>query len=238
MPTYFRNSPLLTIDESVFLSIGNEPKECEQRNKHDDEGYFASNNEEVGRESGNSPSYSHEEHDGAKSGKCSRVTETLTLSIRSDLQVLQDFTYLSKDHSAVAKVASMIKETVTVAKSLLPVDSGLVLRPTPQKKNIKGILQSASTSRPLPSRKCRRRLSLFDRYKKRVGRAADRVKRGAFVSLDVTFEPQPKRRCINKTYGKELVTNRHVRKSSIKNRKKYQQSDKHVIIHRQRLIHT
>ena len=76
--------------------------------------------------------------------------------------------FISQNHSVLTRVASMIKETVNLAKSLLPEGCELILQPTSEKNNIRGLLQKITTLCPLPSQKCRRRLSLFDRYKKHV----------------------------------------------------------------------
>ena len=226
LPTYFRNSPLISIDESISSNIQHsdlkvyeemKPQVILNKDENEEENDFNSscksthNVQEDGRKDGEKDvqedGNNHEESDSQFGGKCSRGIEVLTGSMRSDLHVLQDFTYLSKDHSALTIVASMIKETVNLAKSLLPEGCGLILRPTPEKRNIRGLLQNITTLCPLPSRKCRKRLSLFDRYKKRVGRGADKVKKGAFISLDEVNAPQPKWQCIEQkpSYGKKLV---------------------------------
>ena len=57
----------------------------------------------------------------------------LAVSLRSNLQLLQDFTYLCKETSALKTVGSYIEGAVQSANSSLKREGGLILQPTPEK---------------------------------------------------------------------------------------------------------
>lgn len=111
-----------------------------------------------------------------------KAIDPLAVSLRSKLQLLQDFSYLCKDKAALATVNDCVESAVQTADSLLKREGGLVLHSTPEKRR-KVSKETTDKLRCLPSRKRKKRLSLFDRYKKRVGKFADSVKAGSQVTI-------------------------------------------------------
>jgi len=55
----------------------------------------------------------------------------LAVSLRSKLQLLQDFSYICKDEVSLATVNDCVESAVCAANSLLKCKGGLVLQPTP-----------------------------------------------------------------------------------------------------------
>ena len=111
-----------------------------------------------------------------------KAIDPLAISLRSKLQLLQDFSYLCKDKASLATVNNCVESAVHAANSLLKREGGLVLQPTPEKRR-KVSKETTDKLRCLPSRKRKKRLSLFDRYKKRVGKFADSVKAGSQITI-------------------------------------------------------
>ena len=101
--------------------------------------------------------------------------------MRFKLQLLQDFSYLCKDETSLAAIVDCIGKAVTTANTLLKREGGLVLQPTPEKRRKVNV--DTSKLRPLPSHKRKKKLSLFDRYKNRVGKFADVVKASSHIYI-------------------------------------------------------
>ena len=220
LPAYFRNSPLISIDDDVKsveqrsgrlpdTSGVNENEELQGMELHEISSE-ADNLSVVGEWSdapASPPSHSDLEDSNLTTSRClegtvigdelgeekeaevpSKESLHVATALRSNLQVLQDFTYLCKDPSSLKAIANSIERVVSDAKSLLPREGGLVLRPTPQKQKLSAcgpLSQKVAGIRSLPSRTCKKKLSLFDRYKRRAGRYADMVKAAAHVPVTV-----------------------------------------------------
>ena len=114
-----------------------------------------------------------------------KTIDPLAVSLKSKLQLLQDFSYLCKDKASLGTVINCVESAVQTADSLLKREGGLVLQSTPEKRR-KISKETTDKLRCLPSRKRKKRLSLFDRYKKRVGKFADSVK----AASQITIQPE------------------------------------------------
>lgn len=220
LPAYFRNSPLISIDDDVIsveqrsgrlpdTSGVNENEELQGMELHEISSE-ADDLSVVGEWSdapASPPSHSDLEDSNLTTSRClegtvigdelgeekeaevpSKESLHVATALRSNLQVLQDFTYLCKDPSSLKAIANSIERVVSDAKSLLPREGGLVLRPTPQKRKLSAcgpLSQKVAGIRSLPSRTRKKTLSLFDRYKRRAGRYEDMVKAAAHVPVTV-----------------------------------------------------
>ena len=129
----------------------------------------------------------------------SKAINSLAVSLRSNLQCLQDFSYLCKEKASLTTVNNCIESALHTANSFLKREGGLILQPTPEKRR-KVSKEKANKLRCLPSRKRKKRLSLFDRYKNRVGKFADTMKASSHISIPESKAKQVNRKTIVKKY--------------------------------------
>ena len=146
--------------------------------------------------------------------------DPLAVSLRSKLQFLQDFSYLCKDESSLATINDSIGSAVSTANSLLKREGGLVLQPTPEKRR----KVDSSKLRCLPSRKRKKKLSLFERYKNRVGKFADTVKASSHISVLSDHEAKVKHLKLVKS--KKTIVKKYKKMQKDKAEKKKEAAEK------------
>ena len=59
---------------------------------------------------------------------------SLAVSLRFNLQCLQDFSYLCKENASLTTVNNCIESALHTANSFLKREGGLILQPTPEKR--------------------------------------------------------------------------------------------------------
>lgn len=104
----------------------------------------------------------------------------MSVMLRSNLQLMVDFSYTCKNPHSLRDINAKIQEIVQHTKAILPTESGLTISsPISVKRKKLCTPASAKKIRPLPMPKRKTKLTLFQRYKNRSGRFADKVKAGA-----------------------------------------------------------
>ena len=109
----------------------------------------------------------------------------LAENLRVSLQQLVDFSYTCKDEGVLREADKRINSVLTFALSKTKNEEGLVPRQSPAKR--RKLCEPSSTAaklRDLPQlRRVPKRKSLFEKYKRRVGLFADKVRSRSHLSI-------------------------------------------------------
>ena len=190
LPDYFINSPFITIDHDSLPSGTNKASTVS----------FAS-----------SPSIDQTSDTIPPGTTTADVLPTnvsvseLSQRLRSNLKLLTDFSYICRDPASLENINKKVEELLCHCKSSLPAESGLTLLPSPAKKrkictpSHSTVSKKISKLRPLPLHKRKRKLTLFEKYKNRVGRFADTIK-AASTSEESNFVLLSSKTMANRKY--------------------------------------
>lgn len=110
----------------------------------------------------------------------------MSQKLQSNLKLLSDYSYTCKHYSGLKKVNDKVSAVLEDALSTLPTEKKLILRMSPSKKKQKTLLSRNIQNYILYQWKDIKRLSLFEKYKSRVGTFADKVK--VKSQVNVTME--------------------------------------------------
>ena len=167
LPQYFRDSPFINIDTSVFSG------ECKIASQESTSSTSVCKSAPINT-------------DSVAAGSTDEVAYVQRL-LRANLEVLVNFSYSCTSYSSLKEVNHEVEKLINLCKLRLPVSEGLILNPPPVKRRKlcdSSIKSKTSAISSLPVRKRKRKLSLFDKYKNRVGAFADMIKEAAEVSIN------------------------------------------------------
>ena len=189
LPQYFRESTFITIDNS-FISHNINKRHSGTSNDEDfaeqpsngattDTFNDPANGDDVELNDA-SPDRSPSSHKGGNLESVKIMSEKL----RSNLKLLVDFSHTSKDHKSLRDVNNQITKVLCNAMSTLPSEDNLYLRCSPKKKTSASIISKKYFNlRNLPMKKKNKKLTLYEKYKNRVGVFAEKVKKASHIQV-------------------------------------------------------
>lgn len=192
LPEYFRNSPFITIDKLVVSphkqGQQHQPQPQQKIYENDDadirdDGHpcYTDDMQEIQSVMRNCFSETNVSNEQDNLGSINVISQKL----RSNLKLLSDFSYTCKEYSSLNEVNDKVSRVLEDALSTLPTEEKLILRMSPCKKIQKNsIIKKYSKLRSLPIKMRKKRLSLFEKYKNRVGTFADKVKVASQVNVE------------------------------------------------------
>lgn len=214
LPDYFRNSPFITIDNSIISPCKQvQLKESEKVNESTincrGDGYFNEDDGDASNEVVDTqPSWTNDDKGdsqcldripdscietnssvSAEQDQLGSVT-VMSQKLRSNLKLLNDYSYTCKNYSSLMSVNNKVMKILEDALSTLPTEGNLILRCSPSKNRQKrtlatkhSITKKYGKLRSLPMKQCKKRLTLFEKYKNRVGSFADKVKAASQITV-------------------------------------------------------
>ncbi|XP_065920361.1 uncharacterized protein [Dysidea avara] len=211
LPQYFRNNTFVTIDDSFILHCTDKKySSTSYHNTTEDTSEILCSNDALDTDSTSSNETitdtfnephgivnSVDAYDNGSNASLdlspspqneqrpSQSVKIMSEKLHSNLTLLVDFSYTSKDYESIKNINNQIIKVLRNAMITLPTKENLPLRCSPKKKKHTSIItKKYSNLRSLPMKKRNKKLTLYEKYKNRVGVFADKVKQASHVHID------------------------------------------------------